>query len=91
MPCADRRPPCPALRLAALIDQAIEAGRVAATNGSLEFVETPPGRYWIPQRNHDVMAEMMVSPATQLAYRPCLCVETEFVRRLQPEVLMAHI
>jgi|GEM_PF-544759 len=29
-------------------------------------------------------------PEAQLEYGPCVCVETEFVRRLQPEVLMAH-
>jgi FkbM family methyltransferase len=45
---------------AALIDEAIEAERVVTTEGSLELIETPQGRYWIPKRNHDVMAEMIV-------------------------------
>ncbi|MEN6604991.1 MAG: FkbM family methyltransferase [Bryobacteraceae bacterium] len=45
---------------AALIDQAIEAERIVATDGGLELVETTQGRYWIPRRNHAVMAEMVV-------------------------------
>lgn len=51
---------------------------------SLALEHTPGDREDIPRLVQTLW------PAAQLDYGPCVCVETEFVRRLQPEVLMVR-